>query len=1569
MKIQARLLLSMLSQTAFIMIITLLLTSYLTKEALEKAAQEKLTTVLEARYSALSHWAKTLQAQLSIFAVSPTLTVLTGEFSIEFQKLGNNAQNLLQQNYSANSAHQTKLDAAIFTYDKLRQEAMSYFSFRKNAYGWDDIYLIDPQGDVIFSYQNDADFATNLKSGVWQNTGLAQAVLPLLNNAIAGQFSFSDFSQYAPKKQPASFVATPLFDSENHHFLGVVAIQIPVSQIDELVMDKTGLGETGEVIIVGKDGWMLSDSRFSKESTILKTQIQTKDAETVLAGKTQTLITPDYQGIEILAAVKPFSPFLNSLDDNQVIWGIIAKIEYSEVLKKYNTLLHILLVTTVGLMLLTILLSVLSGRSITQPLIRITNALSKLAKSEQVEIPELKRTDEIGEIAQAAQTFHSISQQLEHEHWLSENVVILTSVVSAESSVEQAANKVLHLLCQLLDIPVGAIYVQAEKGIYHRITTHGLARSNQSETSFESGVGILGQCVQSNQAIVLSPVPAGLTIISTGLAEFSPHELIVYPIPHKNNVLAVIELAATVSLSTKQYEFLKAVSEALGLHFANLQAAEHNALLLNETKRKALELRETSLYGRSLIEASLDPLVTISIDGKIMDVNAATENVTGVQREQLIGSDFCEYFTEPENARAGYKQAFANGFVTDYPLAIQHTSGKVTDVVYNASVYYDSNGDVAGIFAAARDVTDKKIAEQKMREQQEQLQASSHYARSLIEASLDPLVTISIDGKIMDVNAATENVTGVEREQLIGSDFCDYFTDPEQARRGYQQAFSHGFVTDYALAIQHVSGKVTDVVYNASVYYDNNSDIAGIFAAARDVTDKKIAEQKMLEQQELLQQSNAELQAFTEELRGQSEEMRSQNEELRSNQEELRAQQEETLLKNQLLETQSKQLEEFIAESKAKAEELKRSNQYKSEFLANMSHELRTPLNSILILSKSLAENDTNNLTDDQIESASVISESGTQLLTLINDILDLSKIEAGKLELSKEIFSLTDMVTYLRRVFLPQSEKKQLEFTIEVAGDVPELIYTDRQRVTQILTNLLTNAIKFTDSGSVKITFAKLNDHLKITVIDTGIGIPDEKLEHIFGAFQQLDGSTSRKYGGSGLGLAISRNLAHLLDGEISVTSEIGVGSQFSVDFKHIFSGVARRESDSHAAVAEPVLISSKNEVSTSKNILLVEDDTRLLTILGRMITALGFNAIPVESAEKALIELGKVQITGVFLDLGLPKMSGMELLQYIKENPQLATTPVFIMSGSVDTGQAKTLGALGFLKKPVTRETIVESLKIMVQHEGEMSFPTTANRNTSDSIQILLIEDNAIDRKNVEKLLKDESIEITAVETGNEAFQLLQSQHIDMVILDLKLPDMSGFEWIEQAKQYLNPPPVIVYSARELTEREVFELKGVTESIVTKNALNSRLREEVLYLLNHLNSSVTPSSSELVTDKKILLVDDDARNLFALTKVLKAKGFRIEVAPDALKALELLAQESFDVLLTDIMMPDIDGYELIRRVRALGYNELPIIAITAKAMRGDDSLCLEAGANGYLSKPVDVCALIEMMNNITTK
>ncbi len=490
---------------------------------------------------------------------------LLEELSTEFHNLGENAQVVLQQNYlSTERDYQlTQHQFSLTGYDKIQGRASQYLKYRQTTYGWEDMLLIDMQGNVVFSLKNESDFATNLRTGPWKYSGLARAVLPLLYDAIPQQFGFADYSKYAPSKmQAASFIGMPVFDQDKQQFAGVVAIRLPISQMSELMMDKAGMGETGEVIVINKESWMLTDSRFSQESTILKKQIQTPVSEAVLAGKTITMIAPDYRGIEIIARVKPFIPFPTALGD-KVLWGIIPKIEHSEILREYYKIQQALLWIAVGLIVLAVSLGFWSGRSVTLPLMCIANTLTRLAKGEQISLPGLQRTDDIGEIARAVESLRIILQQLEHEHWLSVNVTLLTNAVSGENSASKAAERILNFLCELLAVPVGAVYI-LEEGRYQRISTHGLARSNQAETSFESGVGLMWQCVKSRQALVLSPVPGGLTIISTGLAEFSTHELIIVPIAHKNEVLAVLELAAISSLQAKQHVFLKAVSEVLG---------------------------------------------------------------------------------------------------------------------------------------------------------------------------------------------------------------------------------------------------------------------------------------------------------------------------------------------------------------------------------------------------------------------------------------------------------------------------------------------------------------------------------------------------------------------------------------------------------------------------------------------------------------------------------------------------------------------------------------------------------------------------------------------------------------------------------------------------------------------------------------------------------------------------------------------------------------------------------------------------------------------------------------------
>ncbi|UVW27765.1 response regulator [Massilia sp. H6] len=753
---------------------------------------------------------------------------------------------------------------------------------------------------------------------------------------------------------------------------------------------------------------------------------------------------------------------------------------------------------------------------------------------------------------------------------------------------------------------------------------------------------------------------------------------------------------------------------------------------------------------------------------------------------------------------------------------------------------------------------------------------------------------------------------------------------------------------------------------------------------------------------EKTQTLNEELQVQQEELRTANEELEEQSRALETSQSALENQQSELRATNDQLAEQALKLDmKNVAltgvqeQLRQRALELERASRYKSEFLANMSHELRTPLNSSLILAKLLSDNTPGNLNEEQVRFAQTIYSAGNDLLHLINDILDISKVEAGKLELVPEDVPLRRMVEGMARSFEPLARQKMLDFSVSVEPGVPATMVTDRQRVEQILKNLMSNAVKFTEAGAVDMTVSMTPEGwVQFAVRDSGIGIAHDQQDKIFDAFHQADGTTSRRFGGTGLGLSISRDLTGLLGGTLAVTSTPGEGSLFTLSLPRssalaasappapapsvpVALGVkldakldakARPEPES-APMLEPAASFADDRALPAqgkRTVLVVEDDPEFARILFDLAHELDYRCLVAHGAGEGLALAAAHKPDAVLLDIRLPDGSGLSVLQQLKDSPATRHIPVHIVSSIENGGEALHLGAIGYALKPASREQL------------EDVFRKLQEKSAQKIKRILLVEDDERQRDSVVKLIADSDIEINAVGTGGEALELLHSQTYDCMIIDLKLPDMQGRELLERmsAEEVCSFPPVIVYTGRNLTRDEEAELLKYSRSIIIKGARSpERLLDEVTLFLHKVESELSTERQSMLKTvrgrdrvfegRTILLVDDDVRNVFALTSALEARGARVEVGRNGFEAIARLDEvASIDLVLMDVMMPGMDGLEATRRIRADGrFDRLPIIAITAKAMKDDQEQCLAAGANDYLAKPIDLSRLYSLL------
>jgi CheY-like chemotaxis protein/signal transduction histidine kinase len=764
----------------------------------------------------------------------------------------------------------------------------------------------------------------------------------------------------------------------------------------------------------------------------------------------------------------------------------------------------------------------------------------------------------------------------------------------------------------------------------------------------------------------------------------------------------------------------------------------------------------------------------------------------------------------------------------------------------------------------------------------------------------------------------------------------------------------------------------------------------------------------------ILKELLEETQRQTEELEAQQEELRQINEELQEksnlleeSEAELKAQQEELQQTNEeleeqanLLEEQKNKLEVAKMDIETKARELEITNKYKSEFLANMSHELRTPLNSILILAQLLGENKNKVLGTKEVEFAKNIYSSGTDLLNLINEILDLSKVESGKIELEVEEVDIHEIKENLQSTFREVAVNKEIDFEINQQVNGETSLITDKQRLEQILRNLLSNAYKFTDRGG-RVTLdilavtpphrlrnrrlRQLTEVLAFSVTDTGIGIPENKQAVIFEAFQQADGSTKRKYGGTGLGLSISRELANALGGEIQLKSEEGKGSTFTLYLPSTYDAsmavptekevsIKRKPEKilaQHVAAADFI---SHEEVSddrygikeNDKVILIVEDDVQFANIMLDFVREKGYKGILAHQGNMGLSLARHYRPDAIILDMKLPVMDGSEVLKHLKNDPELRHIPVQVISGYDRRNEGFELGAFDFIKKPIT------------QNELNSAFGRIEEFISRKLKKLLIVEDNKQQNMAIKELLSNSDVKAYSAYTGEEAFGMMQKERFDCIIIDLGLPDMGGLELLERVKasDELNKVPVIVYTGKELSKVESSRLNKLANTVVLKTVDSTeRLLDETILFLHSVEAKLPKEkqqiirklhrTDEVLKNKKVLIVDDDMRNIYSLTNALEEEGVRCITAENGKEAIKVLKEQSdTDIILMDVMMPEMDGYEATREIRKLSqFNKLPIIALTAKAMKGDREKCLEAGMSDYVAKPVNMEQLLSLM------
>ena len=1515
------------------------------------------------------------------------------------------------------------------------------------TFHYHDIFLLDLEGNIMVTAKDDYMLGKNIFADKYKNTKFARAFSKLL---VTGKPHFSDLeTAFATGgKKATGFLLQLMIDKEDVKNeitgeiesvpvrAGIIAIQVPMEKINEIMKKKMGDTETGVTYLIGDDYLMRSGS----PSQVLKTAVKTKGAERWFKKQPGIEMYTNYQGEKVLGV----NYHLDSLEKLGVRWGLLAEINEAEAFGSSRSLLLMVGIMVLGTIVIVILISLLATRRIVEP-VRTLSGWAKRVAIGDLSYEEI--TSEKNEIGEMNASFKEVVDSFQAVTDVCETIAMgdFTKTVSLRSdkdtlgkAVNQMRDNLVEVVRQANSISMGdysgEVVPKSEKDMLG-IALERMTRTLRDAAMVAEEVSIGDYELELEIKGEKDMLGNALNQMIHRLRESNADSQ--RKIDYLNNIptpVHVIDTNFNIQFINKAGALLvgKYVEECTGKKCYALFNASH---CQSERCRSYRAMNQDRVLTGDMISYLPDLEIPFRYTSAPLKDN--TGDVIGAIEYMVDISDEVQVVELAEKISRG-----------DYSVKVQKRSDEdrlsdaLNRMTHSLREAVEQNEKQNWLKTGQTELNNRMRGELDIPDLSQNI---INFLARYLDAQLGLLYFVTNPGTLKLVGSYAlgkekgslkkfkfgEGIVGQAAEERQIIEITDIPPDFVKIRTGFGDIRPLNVMVmpfnyeDHVIGVIEIASihKITEIRKEFLLQSRENIGIA--FNSAESRRQLKELLQKTQEQAERLQVQQEELRQSNEELEGQTKALIASETNLQAQQEELRVINEELEERTRMLEKQKTDIEHKNVELlnarneiEKKARDLEEVSKYKSEFLANMSHELRTPLNSILILSQLMSNNRDRNLTEKQVEFARTIHSSGSDLLNLINEILDLSKIEAGMMELRIEPVGINEFVNTIQRAFQPVAQNKNLQFNIEVQKEgLPVEIYTDSQRVQQVVKNLLSNSFKFTNEGGVTMKIYRpgpdeelsqsglsRENAVAIAVADTGIGIPQEKQAAIFEAFRQEDGTTSRKYGGTGLGLSISRELAALLGGEIKLESQKGKGSTFTLYLpekleapqKKTPTGVTRRKKDvdiekikanpqkkkeekevspkTQEVQLETQEVSSMDEIRDDrretkpgdKSLLIIEDDANFAGVLLNLAQQKGFKCIIAEDGESGLHFADFYKPRAIILDIRLPGMDGWQVMERLKGNPATRHIPVHFMSALENKYEALDMGAIGYLAKPVSTEALEAAFKKI---ENVISKPVK---------KLLVVGSGEAQKNKIIELMGSGDVVTVSAATGDETLLLLRKDQFDAMILDPALKDMKGIELLEEIDRNgdISPLPIIIYSENEPDPREMEKLKTYARRIIIQDSQSlDRLFAETSLFLHRVESQL-PEGQQKILDrlfdkedalkgKKVLIVDDDMRNVFALTSILEEKGVSTMVGKNGKEGLEkLFAQPDFDLVLMDIMMPVMDGYEAMQTIRKdKRFEKLPIIALTAKAMKGDRNKCVAAGASDYLAKPVAPEKLLSLL------